>query len=614
LHDGSTLRGIGVNGGYSRTATVDPGASVTLATGSNSTDQLAFNGASSRLAGGSGATVHVTGAGVISMQQTSTYSGAWSVDSGTLDVRNGVTPTGSGTSPLLVNTGAVLQLQFVPNGGGTFMRDITLNGGSTLRSLTTDNIISGAILLNAGTETADVATGTTLTLSGSVSGSGTLIHAGAGNLNFSINSGSSLTISGSNITTSSVVNNGTFSVSSGTLTTTTLTAGNDGTLTSGSGSGSISLSGGTITASSVYLGSTLGGSATLTVSGLADFKLDRLAANDFIVNGGSVTVGVPQSSVDPVLDASLVGGYLRDGAIHIHGGTVTTPSIKLGVTSGYTGTYTQDGGSVTVGTFGLGNDGTISGGTGVAVVTLSGGTLNATNLVFGSTAGGRGTMNLAPSANVTPKVATISFNGGNQNPSRLDVSDNKLIVTATPIGSATGGVYDGVNGLVQSGRNGGTWDGSGIVTSQSDAALNRQYTSLAVATAAQAGKNSFGGISVSASEVLVMYTWTGDANLDGRVDADDYFQIDSNYNKPAGSGWFNGDFNYDGKVNGDDYFLIDNAFAHQNAVFSGAPVPLGATAVPEPAVLPALALMALSWRRRRTKRSRTSGDCGRRIW
>ena len=67
---------------------------------------------------------------------------------------------------------------------------------------------------------------------------------------------------------------------------------------------------------------------------------------------------------------------------------------------------------------------------------------------------------------------------------------------------------------------------------------------------------------------MVMYTWNGDANLSGRVDADDYFQIDSHYGQSgaANLGYFNGDFNYDGVVNADDYGVIDFNIIAQGAV------------------------------------------------
>jgi hypothetical protein len=70
--------------------------------------------------------------------------------------------------------------------------------------------------------------------------------------------------------------------------------------------------------------------------------------HDFTVGGGiqvnSTTVIAsgkltildqnPPASEDPVLNRAIVGGYLRDGALHVNGGTVTSPKIKPGVTSG----------------------------------------------------------------------------------------------------------------------------------------------------------------------------------------------------------------------------------------------------------------------------------------
>jgi len=149
--------------------------------------------------------------------------------------------------------------------------------------------------------------------------------------------------------------------------------------------------------------------------------------------------------------------------------------------------------------------------------------------------------------------------------------------------------YSGVTGLLQSGRNGGDWSGDGIVTSMS-AATNGVLTSLGIATAQQS-KNlatantttTWSGQTVTGSDVLVMYTYGGDANLDGKIDIQDYGRIDLNF--PLGvSGWFNGDFNYDGKINILDYGIIDFNIAIQGPPFStggGVTNPL-AIAVPEP--------------------------------
>jgi hypothetical protein len=74
----------------------------------------------------------------------------------------------------------------------------------------------------------------------------------------------------------------------------------------------------------------------------------------------------------------------------------------------------------------------------------------------------------------------------------------------------------------------------------------------------------FDGQAVSSSDVLVKYTYYGDANLDGKVDGTDYSRLDNAIMHPA-TGWFNGDFNYDGTTDGSDFTLLDNAFNSQGA-------------------------------------------------
>ncbi len=155
----------------------------------------------------------------------------------------------------------------------------------------------------------------------------------------------------------------------------------------------------------------------------------------------------------------------------------------------------------------------------------------------------------------------------------LDLADNDLILHydgASPIGSWDGAAYTGVTGLLQSGNNGGAWDGSGIVTTMPDATGGNTLTTLAVAEASDvlgiSGDETalWNDQPVDAATVLVKYTYSGDANLDGVVNGDDYFQIDSAFPQQL-HGWVNGDFNYDGVVNGDDYFMIDSTFPQQGA-------------------------------------------------
>jgi len=127
---------------------------------------------------------------------------------------------------------------------------------------------------------------------------------------------------------------------------------------------------------------------------------------------------------------------------------------------------------------------------------------------------------------------TITGNG------RLDLSNKRLIIVGGDPGTFNGTNYTGITGLIASGRGpaGGTlWDGStGIITSQSDA-TNGNLTSIGIATAAQAKNIPPGGPSqiwsgefVSSNSILIMYTYGGDANLDGKINVDDYGIIDFN--------------------------------------------------------------------------------------
>ena len=89
--------------------------------------------------------------------------------------------------------------------------------------------------------------------------------------------------------------------------------------------------------------------------------------------------------------------------------------------------------------------------------------------------------------------------------------------------------------------------------------------------------------------MLVKFTYGGDANLDGKINVDDYGRIDFNVNLGT-TGWYNGDFNYDGKINVDDYGIIDSTVGIQ------APPPGSASgAQSNPAVMTSVSRPSLVW-------------------
>jgi uncharacterized delta-60 repeat protein len=165
--------------------------------------------------------------------------------------------------------------------------------------------------------------------------------------------------------------------------------------------------------------------------------------------------------------------------------------------------------------------------------------LGALNLANGATA------TLSAGGAKTLVVGSLSVTTGG----RLDLADHTMIVRS--------GSVSAIQSLIAAGRNGGNWLGaSGITSSTAAAADSSHLTSLGYATAAELDKTSFAGVSgLTAADIVVKYTYSGDANLDGQVDIGDLGLLSGRWQQ-SGQDWFNGDFSYDGIVDIGDLGIL----------------------------------------------------------
>lgn len=179
---------------------------------------------------------------------------------------------------------------------------------------------------------------------------------------------------------------------------------------------------------------------------------------------------------------------------------------------------------------------------------------------------------IAPDGRRVLRTGSLTLGTG----ATLDLNDNVLVVECGQSGKTS--MRDAVASLVASGRNGGLWNGPGIVStiaagdppgvSAVGVLLNEDASGTPLLA------ELFGEI-LTAADLIAGYTLSGDVNFDRRIDADDYFRIDQGWLN-RGRTWRDGDLNYDGAVDGDDFYLIDTAFLWQTILFGGQTMPAGA--------------------------------------
>jgi hypothetical protein len=165
---------------------------------------------------------------------------------------------------------------------------------------------------------------------------------------------------------------------------------------------------------------------------------------------------------------------------------------------------------------------------------------------------------------------------------KLDMEDNDLILR-TNAGNKDM-VHAAVNRWIVSAQNGvdsnfiTRWDGWGLKSSKARAKNVAQgfdivglgairNSDLDISTGVPGSSlTTFSSQTVKRDYVLVKFTYTGDGNLNGQVDFDDYAAMDSAFFQLIQNlGWATGDINNDGVITFDDYSIVDQAFFFQLA-------------------------------------------------
>ena len=192
----------------------------------------------------------------------------------------------------------------------------------------------------------------------------------------------------------------------------------------------------------------------------------------------------------------------------------------------------------------------------------------------------------------TSRVQSLTIDGTTDNwDGKLDLSNNAMIVDytgASPIAT--------IANQIKSAFHGGDWQGNGVTSSTANNFIAHP-TALGYAEASAVGfTGSFLGQSTDSTSVLIRYVFSGDANLDGVVNALDFNAVAGNFGS-GGKFWNDGDFNYDGMTGTADFMTLAQNFSQT------LPAPALGSVVPEPAMT--LVLWVLFPRRRRTPRGLT---------
>jgi hypothetical protein len=184
---------------------------------------------------------------------------------------------------------------------------------------------------------------------------------------------------------------------------------------------------------------------------------------------------------------------------------------------------------------------------------------------------------------------------------RLDVNNNDALVRSSAATKTAD--FNRLYNQLKSGYATAAWNGTGINSSTAAADPNFE-TGLVLIDNEVFAYTDFSGQTVNADSLLLKYTYYGDIDANGEVNADDLTIFANNFGKPSGAGQVDGDIDFDADVDADDLTVFANNFGKG----IGAPLATGTVAaVPEPASLVLAGLAALVGIFMQQNRLRASG-------